>query len=378
MAVLIVRGTKKLRDRVKGAPAPGEGETSTSPLDDWFATALFWKPQVVLLVNTRTFLPVFMPLAPAATLLDRIPAAIAEVLTHHGVPTDHVDAELIAMSDVTLAPTNDRQVLGVVNEFAFQADHRRAVVSGGLLGLSLDLSRLPLSPLRSRGGRPIDELEAMFAPDAKILAFPPASQASSTDAASADRPGRSVHQLKVTLKDIRPPVWRRVVVDGSETLHHLHTVIQAAFGWFNSHLHAFVIDGIDYGIPHQDDWTPVQDERRLTLDAALRTKRFTYTYDFGDNWVHDIVLEQTYEVGSDDAPAAVPDCIDGRRACPPEDCGGPWGYPELLEILADPNHAEHSERLEWLGGPFDPEAFDASTFADDLAFGQIVEYNDFS
>jgi len=375
--MLIVRGTKKLRDRIKRAPAPAVGDASTTMLGDWFATALFWKPQVVLLVNTRTFLPVFMPLAPASTLLDRIPAAIAEVLAHHGVSADQVDRELAAMSDSRMAPTNDRQVLGVMNEFAFQADHQRELVNGDLVALSLQLSRLILGPLMKREGRPVDELAAVFALDAKIIEFPTSHDASERKATRAHGSGRAVHQLKVTLRNIRPPVWRRVVVDGGETLNHLHDVIQAAFGWYNAHLHAFVVNGTDYGIPHEDDWTPVQDERRSTIDQAVLAGKFEYAYDFGDNWVHDIVVEKTFDAGNDPSQMTVPDCIDGRRACPPEDCGGPWGYSELLEILADPGHVEHADRVEWMGQPFDPEAFDASSFADDLEFGQIITFGDF-
>lgn len=116
-AMLLVRGTKKLRDRVKGAAAGAEDMSSTV-LGDWFATALFWKPQVVLLVNQRTLLPVFMPLAPAATLLKRVPSAIAEALHRQGASEEFIAAELASMGDVRIAPTNDRSTLGVMNEFA--------------------------------------------------------------------------------------------------------------------------------------------------------------------------------------------------------------------------------------------------------------------
>lgn len=120
--MLVIRGTKKLRDRVMGAPAGGE-ETSTTELGDWFATALFWRPHVVLLVNQRTFLPVFMELAPAATLLGRVPAAIEAVLRRHGVDEAFLTTEREAMNEVRLAPTNNRSVLGVMNEFAFLSKH---------------------------------------------------------------------------------------------------------------------------------------------------------------------------------------------------------------------------------------------------------------
>lgn len=106
--MLIVRGTKKLRDRMKGAPTADSDDESTTVLGDWFVNALFWKPQVALLVNSRTFLPVYMPLAPAKSLLDRIPDAIESTLRAHGVPEEIIAAERSAMSEVRVAPTNDR------------------------------------------------------------------------------------------------------------------------------------------------------------------------------------------------------------------------------------------------------------------------------
>ena len=116
--MLVLRGTKKLRDRIKGA-AVGAQDTSTTMLGDWFATALFWRPQVALLVNERTLLPVFTPLAPAATLIDRIPEAIAAVLHRHGADDAFVETELAAMGEMRIGPTNNRSVVGVMNEFAF-------------------------------------------------------------------------------------------------------------------------------------------------------------------------------------------------------------------------------------------------------------------
>ncbi|HMQ28672.1 MAG TPA: hypothetical protein PKA98_21980, partial [Acidimicrobiales bacterium] len=110
--MLVFRGTKKLRDRVKG-PVAAADEASTTALGDWFATALFWKPQVALLVNSATFLPVFVELAPAATLLDRVPAAIEAALRNQGVDEAFVAAERAAMGEVRIAPTNDRSVVGV-------------------------------------------------------------------------------------------------------------------------------------------------------------------------------------------------------------------------------------------------------------------------
>ena len=184
-----------------------------------------------------------------------------------------------------------------------------------------------------------------------------------------------MYQLKVTLLDTKPPIWRRVLVDGSATLDQVHEVIQAAFGWWNYHLHEFEIGGARYGVPDPDwDWEPPRDERHVRLESVAKEgTSFRYTYDFGDAWDHRIVVEKL-------TPAtpgmAIPACIDGRRVCPPEDCGGTWGYRDLLEILSDPTHPEHAARREWLGHPFDPEAFDKAEFEDNLSNGRLAMFDD--
>lgn len=158
-------------------------------------------------------------------------------------------------------------------------------------------------------------------------------------------------------------MWRRVIVDGSSTLEELHEVIQAAFGWWNSHLHEFEVGATRYVIPDpDDDWDDEpQDERVTRVDAVARTgSSLLYTYDFGDFWRHRITVEKVVPASTVDV---LSDCIDGQRASPPEDSGGPRGYADLLAILADPNHPEHRERVEWVGGEFDPEPFDNIDFA---------------
>ena len=160
--------------------------------------------------------------------------------------------------------------------------------------------------------------------------------------------------LKITLRHVKPPVWRRVLLPGRMTLSDLHLAIQATVGWHDSHLHAFDINGEQYGDPSTTD--DVANERRLTLSTLARNgvTRFSYTYDFGDDWEHEVLIEKG-------APAhtakAFPACIGGKRNCPPEDCGGPWGYAELLAALANPANPQHHEMREWLGKTFDPEAF---------------------
>jgi hypothetical protein len=155
-------------------------------------------------------------------------------------------------------------------------------------------------------------------------------------------PGDQIAQLKVTLLDIDPPVWRRVLVPATIRLDRLDRVVQAAMGWTNSHLHMFIHPSGHYGVPDLD--FPLQDERRATLRdlAAQEGETFRYEYDLGDSWEHELMLEQlsTAEPGG-----RYPVCLDGARACPPEDCGGVHGYADLVDSLADPTHPEHEHLL---------------------------------
>lgn len=172
-------------------------------------------------------------------------------------------------------------------------------------------------------------------------------------------PPATAYQLKISLRDVRPPVWRRVVVPGSLTLADLHRVIQVAMGWDNSHLHEFEIAGVRYGEPDDDDFgwgEPVRSEWQVRLDevAAQRTK-LRYTYDFGDDWRHEVLVE---EVRAPLPGERLPVCLAGRRACPPEDVGGAYGYDNFLAAYDDPSHPEHDEYRTWVGRFFAPADFD--------------------
>jgi len=176
-----------------------------------------------------------------------------------------------------------------------------------------------------------------------------------------------VYQFKITLKGIRPPIWRRIQVPGTYTFWDLHVAIQDAMGWFDSHLHAFEVvnpkTGFieDIGTPGDDfDWgdrrTIAGWKRRISQYFNEQYNKAGYVYDFGDDWAHDIKLEKILPSEKD---AIYPRCLAGKRACPPEDCGGPWGYEDLLEIISNPEHEQHEEMVEWLGDEdFDPDYFD--------------------
>ena len=166
-----------------------------------------------------------------------------------------------------------------------------------------------------------------------------------------------VYQIKVTLEGAKPPIWRRLLVSSDASLADLHDIIQVAMGWTDSHMHAFVINGESYGRTGPYALDDALDELRFTLNqVAPREKaKFRYEYDFGDDWRHTILVEK---ILPPDPKAHSPSCVKGARNCPPEDCGGVYGYEEFLDAVADPKHPEHDDMIDWAGGEFDPEAFD--------------------
>jgi hypothetical protein len=166
--------------------------------------------------------------------------------------------------------------------------------------------------------------------------------------------------VKITLAEVADPlVWRRVLVPAATGLDRLHDVIQAAMGWLDHHLHVFSDGRTHYGVP--DPELQFRDERAATVGDLLPRvgSRALYTYDFGDDWEHELVLEQQ---GPAESNVAYPVCVAGAGACPPEDCGGAWGYEHLREVLADSSSEEHQDMVAWLGldkaGDFDAHRFD--------------------
>jgi hypothetical protein len=181
-------------------------------------------------------------------------------------------------------------------------------------------------------------------------------------------PARTVHTIEVTLAGSRPPIWRRLQVSSAITLRALHDVLQAAFGWQNYHMWLFENPLGRWGVADRELRIKSAAARRLDEVAPHKGDQLGYTYDLGDEWEHTIVVEAV----TDPEPGiAYPRCLAGRRACPPEDCGGIWGYDDLIDVLADPEHEEHQDRLEWLGldsaGQFDPAAFDLARTNDALS-----------
>lgn len=174
------------------------------------------------------------------------------------------------------------------------------------------------------------------------------------------------YQLKITLRRSSPPIWRRILVPADCNLEVLHAAIQRAMGWSDSHLHVFEIAGEEYmgcdpmgGAVESDG----RDAAKYRLSEVVRAEKakFNYQYDFGDSWDHVITVEKILQDAASNSgvKAAQPFlCVAGAGACPLENCGGIWGYYNLLAILSDPKHEEHADLKDWAGGAIDPTAFD--------------------
>lgn len=168
---------------------------------------------------------------------------------------------------------------------------------------------------------------------------------------------RIAFDLRVTLSNTDPPIWRELQVPSTITLKRLHEALQVTMGWSNYHLHCFCVNELRYGPKDLDFDDGMIDESRKRLNAVLAEprERLSYEYDFGDGWEHEIVLDRIFPV---DASRPLPVCVDGGRACPPEDVGGPYGYHEFLEALAERAHPRHAEFVAWIGEEYEPGRFD--------------------
>ena len=170
---------------------------------------------------------------------------------------------------------------------------------------------------------------------------------------------QTVLQLRIDLEEVDPAIWRRLLVPSGIRLDKLHDIFQVAMGWTDSHLHAFTIGEKRYGM-HLDDFAEGElDEKKFTVLKAIgKERRFRYEYDFGDDWQHHVLVEDTFTIPLELSFAV---CLGGERSCPPEDCGGSYGYAHLLEAISDPGHEEFDEYIEWVGKDFDPEEFSLAT-----------------
>ena len=170
---------------------------------------------------------------------------------------------------------------------------------------------------------------------------------------------KTVHQLKITLRGIKPPIWRRIEVPSDISLGDLAPVLEAAMGWMGGHLHIFDVDGVTYGTPDPDWGDDDLNEDGYSLGDVLPEvgTKMQFDYDFGDGWQHKVVVEDISPVMVD---ALYPRCLTGRRSCPPDDCGGPRGYADILAVIADPGNPEHADMRDFVPLNYDPEYFDVA------------------
>ncbi len=170
-----------------------------------------------------------------------------------------------------------------------------------------------------------------------------------------------IYQIQIALKECKPKIWRRLLIPSNLLLSDLHKIIQTAMGWTNTHLHQFIKNRTYYTVKMKGDdmcdEMGALDYKKIKISDLLtkEKEKITYEYDFGDGWQHEVILEKILPV---DDKIKYPICLTGKMNCPPEDCGGVWGYENMLNILKQPKHEEYEELVEWIGDDFDPEYFD--------------------
>ena len=175
----------------------------------------------------------------------------------------------------------------------------------------------------------------------------------------------NIIQLKITLKDSKPPIWRRILVEKNTTFERLHYIIQLTMGWSDSHLHDFEVNKQHISITDEESDADTVDSTSVRLENVVASEKdkFLYVYDFGDCWEHEILVEKFLPK---DSKLKYPVCTGGKLCSPPEDCGGIPGFYNLVEVLADKKHPEREEMLDWVGGKFDAEFFDLDDINDGL------------
>lgn len=194
----------------------------------------------------------------------------------------------------------------------------------------------------------------------------PKTEAKVAKPAKTARPPAPVYQIKITLVGAKPPIWRRLHVRGDTTLREFNIIIQEAMGWLGGHLHEFDVDGTAYGDPRESEPGECLNEAKYTLQTLITGEKqvIRYTYDFGDDWEHKIVVEKILPPAE---RVLYPVCVAGKRAAPPEDCGGMPGYYNLLDAMENTDHPDRDELLEWLDEDYDPDTFSLDVINERLA-----------
>jgi Plasmid pRiA4b ORF-3-like protein len=358
-----LRCTKKLLDRLK-LPAkqakPAAPTASTAKLGDWYATYLPLRPKhLVLVISQRARLAVLFPAAPLQTLPSRFLEAVRHRLEALCISPEAIEKELAAMGEVQFLPTGAdrcRATMGTMTQFLQVIDYSQERQEHPE-EIALYLGRYLVGVTGQRDYFRPNEVARELLDPATVL-----------------EESRYALQLRVTIQESDPPIWRRLLVPASLSLHQLHHVIQSAFGWQDYHLHEFTIGegevALTYGTRYQFeldlDGGPDRSDRTLSLFRAFPEvgSRLRYVYDMGDYWCHEVVLEERVE-----SDRKWSQCLAGERSGPPEDCGGIGSYQEILAALEgrsvegapDLDDGELSSWLEWAGPDFDPAVFDLAS-----------------
>jgi hypothetical protein len=313
---------------------------------------------------------VIVPARPLSTLTSRAPAAIARLLLELGLESAAVDAECRDMEEVRIARTASRSVLGTIRELTRHLEiihWSRPNASEHELSLLLGETLVTVPPFGFE--YPGEVVQRLF--DSADHEYEMAPTPSAPGARREDRQIARVFQLKVVLGEIEPPIWRRIQVRSDVPMNIFHRILQIVMGWSDKHLHEFLAGRERIG-PMElapDLFTARESMRRLGRILRAQGDTLHYLYDPGDIWSHDIVVERVLEL---ETGLGYPHVLEGERACPPEDCGGPSGYDELLGVLADDGHPDHADVLALAGADFDPEAFDPEVVNAELVAAYLV------
>jgi hypothetical protein len=276
-----------------------------------------------------------------------------------GSGAHYVTEALPPSRDYQFTKTNSRSILGIMNDLKFQLQVLNDYNYFNPDKFTLMNHRINQTPMRPIDyDRPARRMRTVL--EQKIGNMP------------GEKNGKEIYQIKISLEYSKPPIWRRIEVNSEQSLSDFHKIIQTAMGWTNSHLHHFMVHGEFYTQPN--DWDDFgTDYTGMTIKDILPGlgQKIRYEYDMGDSWKHLIELEKIIEA---EPNVTYPRCIKGKRACPPEDCGGIWGYMEMVEIMKDKSHEQYEDLLEWLGDELEPEAFDLNAINEELSrddFGVI-------
>ncbi|GKT12965.1 MAG: integrase/recombinase XerD [Thiomicrorhabdus sp.] len=352
-----------------------EVSESDTVLGNWYINEFFLeRKKWFIFMNEKTLLSFVIPGIKKSNLKhfpDPLIKGLDQLLGLMEFDEQTIDKVFAGYDEIQYTKTADKKILGNLNEIT--GLYKSIIQTEG--GLShVDLGAVIFS-INQFPQRNLDWKCAIDAIKKQLLASPPSPSQmlkDSPDELKVDLPQkktknvqvlRSIYQIKMTLTGSQPPIWRRVLVHSSIRLSQFHAVIQSSMGWFDCHLHQFEKEGISYGM--QDDefgadfGSELNDENSYKLSDLLKAEKesMNYEYDFGDGWQHKIVLEKILPF---DAASKLATCIKGVRACPPEDCGGIWGFQNLLEIISNPSHPEHYDMLSWLDIPFDEKYFSLS------------------